>query len=69
MPNKLSPLKCGFSVATEKRLTIRSIAVFAQIIRRAIHACFRWIVKVEGKFHLWHINPGISLPSTCSLEA
>ena len=69
MCNKLSPLKCGFPVATENRLTIRSIAVFVEIIRRAIHACFKWIVKVEGKFHLWQINPGISLPSTSSLEA
>lgn len=69
MRNKLSPLKCGFPVATENRLTIRSIAVFAEIIRRAIHACFKSIVKVEGKFQLLHINPVISLPSTCSSVA
>ena len=52
MLNKLSPLKCGYPVATENRLTIRSIAVFAEIIRRAIHACFKSIVKVESKLHL-----------------
>ena len=62
--------KCGFPVATENRLTICwSIAVFAEITRRAIHTCFKWIVKVEGRFHLLHINPGISLPSACSLVA
>ena len=31
MRNKLSPLKCCLPVATENRLTIRSIAVFSSI--------------------------------------